>query len=46
MALLRNLINSRVGRALRAIHGSEKAAKSIGVDTARYKLYTFVLSAV
>ena len=46
MVLLRNLINSRVGRALRAIHGSEKAAESIGVDTSRYKLYTFVLSAV
>ncbi len=46
MLLLRNLINSRVGRALRAIHGSEKAAESIGVDIARYKLYSFVLSAV
>jgi branched-chain amino acid transport system permease protein len=44
--VLRNLIDSRPGRALRAIHGSEKAAESIGVDTARYKLYTFVLSAV
>ncbi|MBN2533378.1 MAG: branched-chain amino acid ABC transporter permease [Spirochaetales bacterium] len=41
-----NLINSRVGRALRAIHGSEEAARAIGIDTARYKLYTFVLSAV
>jgi len=46
MFLLGNLINSRVGRALRAIHGSEKAAESIGVDIARYKLYSFVLSAV
>ena len=44
--LLRNLINSRIGRALRAIHGSEEAAESMGVDTARYKLYIFVLSAV
>ena len=44
--LLQNLIHSRVGRALRAIHGSERAADSIGVDTARYKLNIFVLSAV
>ena len=46
LVLLRNLIDSRVGRALRAIHGAEGAADSMGVDTARYKLYTFVLSAV
>lgn len=46
LILLRNLIDSRVGRALRAIHGAEDAADSIGVDTSRYKLYTFVLSAV
>ncbi len=44
--LLQNLIHSRVGRALRAIHGSEEAADAMGVNTARYKLYTFVLSAV
>lgn len=46
MLLLSNLIHSRVGRALRAIHGSEEAAQAMGVDTARYKLKTFVLSAV
>jgi branched-chain amino acid transport system permease protein len=45
-ALLLNLIDSRVGRALRAIHGAEDAANAMGIDTARYKLYTFVLSAV
>lgn len=44
--LLRNLIDSRVGRALRAIHGSEEAANAMGVNTSRFKLYTFVLSAV
>lgn len=44
--LLMNLIHSRVGRALRAIHGSEEAAQAMGVNTARYKLYTFVISAV
>jgi branched-chain amino acid transport system permease protein len=46
MALLINLISSRVGRALRSIHGAEDAANAMGVDTARYKLKTFVLSAV
>ena len=46
LLLLRNLINSRVGRALRAIHGSSEAADAMGVDTARFKLHTFVLSAV
>jgi len=46
MLLLLNLINSRVGRALRAIHGAEDAANAMGVDTARYKLRTFILSAV
>jgi len=46
MTLLINLINSRVGRALRSIHGSEEAANAMGVNTARYKLYIFVLSAV
>jgi branched-chain amino acid transport system permease protein len=41
-----NVINSRVGRALRAVHGSELAAAAMGVDAARYKLGVFVLSAV
>jgi len=45
LVLLLNLIHSRVGRALRSIHGSEEAAEAIGVNTARYKLYTFVISA-
>ncbi|MFC1827928.1 branched-chain amino acid ABC transporter permease, partial [Thermodesulfobacteriota bacterium] len=36
----------RVGRALRSIHGAEEAANAMGVNTARYKLYIFVLSAV
>jgi len=41
-----NLIHSRVGRALRSIHGGEEAANALGVNTTRYKLATFVLSAV
>lgn len=40
-----NLIASRTGRALRAIHASESAASAMGVDIARHKLFVFVLSA-
>ena len=46
MILLQNLIHSRVGRALTAIHGAEDAANAMGVNTTKYKLYTFVISAV
>ncbi len=46
IVLLSNLVDSRVGRALRSIHGSEEAANTMGVDTARCKLMVFVLSAV
>ncbi|WP_255542258.1 branched-chain amino acid ABC transporter permease [Azospirillum sp. INR13] len=41
-----NLIDSPMGRALRAVHGSEVAAEVVGVDTARFKVLVFVLSAV
>jgi branched-chain amino acid transport system permease protein len=44
--LLLNLIHSRIGRALRSIHGSEDAADAMGVNISRFKLQTFVLSAV
>ncbi len=40
-----NLIHSRVGRALRAIHGSEDAAGAAGINTAAYKVQVFVVSA-
>ena len=40
-----NLIHSRVGRALRAIHGSEDAAQSTGINTSTYKIQVFILSA-
>lgn len=46
MLVARNLLDSRVGRALRAIHGSEVAANSLGVNTASYKVKVFVLSAM
>jgi branched-chain amino acid transport system permease protein len=41
-----NLIESPTGRALRAIHDSETAARVLGVEVARYKLLAFVISAV
>ncbi len=41
-----NLIDSPAGRALRAVHGSEVGAEVVGVDTARYKVLVFVVSAV
>jgi len=42
----RNLVNSRVGRVLRALGESEAAAEAMGVDTAAEKRRVFVLSAV
>jgi branched-chain amino acid transport system permease protein len=45
MLLLGNLVRSRTGRALRAIHGAEDAAKAMGVDAARLKVRIFVLAA-
>ncbi|WP_440995779.1 branched-chain amino acid ABC transporter permease [Arhodomonas sp. SL1] len=41
-----NLIDSPVGRALRAVHGSEVAAQVAGVSTINYKVLIFVVSAV
>lgn len=41
-----NLHDSPTGRALRALHGSEVAARVVGVDVARLKLQAFVISAV
>ncbi len=41
-----NVVNSRVGRALRSIHGSEVAAETLGVNASRYKVKVFTLSAV
>lgn len=41
-----NLDGSPTGRALRALHDSEIAARVVGVDVARYKLLVFVISAV
>lgn len=41
----RRVIDSRTGRALRAIHVSESAAQAMGIDIARHKRFVFVLSA-
>lgn len=40
------LRDSRFGRALRAIAGSEAAANALGINVARYKLAAFVVAAV
>ncbi|MBN1648485.1 MAG: branched-chain amino acid ABC transporter permease [Spirochaetales bacterium] len=46
VVLIINIINSRAGRALRSIHSNEQAAGSLGINSSKYKLYTFVFSAV
>jgi len=40
------LVDSRVGRALRAIHDGEQVAAAMGIDTSRLKTGVFVLSAI
>ena len=41
-----NLHESPTGRALRALHGSEIAARTVGIDVPQAKLRAFVISAV
>jgi branched-chain amino acid transport system permease protein len=41
-----NLIDSPIGRALRALHGAEIGARVVGIDTTRYKVLIFVISAM
>ena len=41
-----NLVNSRSGRALKAVHGSELASNAMGLDVVMLKIKVFVLSAV
>lgn len=45
MVLCANVVNSRVGRALRALHTSEHAAATLGVNVATFKVQVFVLAA-
>ena len=46
LLISQNIVRSRAGRALRAIHGSEAAAESIGVNVDQFKVKILVLSAV
>lgn len=46
VALALNLIESPIGRALRALNGSEVGAQVSGIDATRAKVGIFVLSAV
>jgi branched-chain amino acid transport system permease protein len=39
-----NIVHSRVGRAFRAIHGSELAAETMGIDTSQFKVTALVVS--
>ena len=41
-----NVIQSRSGRALRAIHASEAASNAMGVNVSRFKIVVFVYSAI
>jgi branched-chain amino acid transport system permease protein len=45
MLLILNLVAGRIGRGLRAISGSEIAAGALGIDTFRFKVAAFSLSA-
>jgi branched-chain amino acid transport system permease protein len=44
LGLAGNLVDSRIGRALRAIHGSQAAAQAVGIDVTRMKLGVFALA--
>jgi len=40
------IVNSRTGRALKAIRKDERLAASVGINTLRYKMYVFIVSAL
>lgn len=46
LLISQNIVNSRVGRALRAVHGSEDAAEALGINVFRFKLKIFVVGAI
>ncbi|TBU75279.1 ABC transporter permease subunit [Phytopseudomonas daroniae] len=46
MLLVQNLLNSREGRAIRALKGGQVMAESMGVNTFRAKMVIFVISAL
>ena len=45
IAIVRNIAVSTFGRALAAVRGDEIAAEAVGVNTTRYKVLAFVISA-
>jgi branched-chain amino acid transport system permease protein len=45
MLAILNLLNSRIGRAMRAVATNELGADAVGIDSFRTKLLVFVLSA-
>ena len=45
IGVVRNIATSTFGRALAAIRGDEMAAEAMGIDTTRYKVLAFVISA-
>jgi branched-chain amino acid transport system permease protein len=45
IAVVRNITESTFGRALSAIRDDEIAAEAMGIDTTRYKVLAFVISA-
>jgi len=46
MLCSRNLLDSRPGRAIRALRGGDEMAESFGVHTARYKTIVFIYAAL
>ena len=44
--MLTNLLNSRTGRAIRALKGGVVMAEAFGIDTARKRMTAFVIAAV
>lgn len=45
VVLSANLVRTRPGRAMRAIHGAELGAQACGIDTGRLRVQVFTLSA-
>jgi branched-chain amino acid transport system permease protein len=45
LAATRQMERGRIGYYLRAIHDSERAARSLGAPVSRYKLYAYMMSA-
>jgi branched-chain amino acid transport system permease protein len=45
LAFTRRMERGRIGYYLRAIHDSERAARSLGAPVSRYKLYAYMMSA-